>query len=116
VSVVGLKLHTYRDVGVCSIGQDELTAVLCSASNAGTPRSRCRACGMDEDQEHAGVAGGLLLAQEPDEIPATAERAEYRRRANAGLDAPARKRPANRPEARRAKDPAASKHAEASRR
>ena len=50
-SVVGVELRMHPDVGVCSIGYDELIAVLCSASNAGTPR---RACGMEKGSRPGG--------------------------------------------------------------
>ena len=40
----------HRDVGVCSIGHDELTAVLLLRQQRGQPCSRRRACGMDEQR------------------------------------------------------------------
>ena len=60
-SVVGVELHMHPDVGVCSIGYDELIAVLLLRQHAGTPCSQRRACGMDEDRRCRERARGFRL-------------------------------------------------------
>jgi hypothetical protein len=47
-SVVGVELHMHPDFGVCSIGYNELRAVLLLRRRRGARCSRRRACGMDD--------------------------------------------------------------------
>jgi len=47
-SVDGVELHMRRDVGVCSIGYNEVIAVLLLRQQREHVVHRCRACGMDD--------------------------------------------------------------------